>query len=65
MKPQYGSSCDPGNVSGVLRTAVNAYVWLTCAGVTLTALMLAHLVGRAEELEARMLAMFDGAVPVR
>jgi hypothetical protein len=52
-------------VSGVLRTAVNAYVWLTCAGVTLTALMLAHLVGRAEELEARMLAMFDGAVPVR
>ena len=55
----------PGNVSGVLRTVVNAYVWVTCAGVTLTALMLAHLVGRADALEARMLAIFDGAVSVR
>ena len=46
----------------MLRTAVNVCVWATCASVTMTALMLAHMVGRGDELEARVLALFRDAM---
>jgi hypothetical protein len=47
----------PGNVARMVRTTVAACVWAATAGVTLTALMFAHLVGRGEQLESRVLTL--------
>ena len=47
----------PGNLVGVVRKTIAACVWATCAGFTVTALLFAHMVGRDEQLEARILAL--------
>jgi hypothetical protein len=47
----------PGKAVRVVRTVVAACVWVISAGLTITALVVAHLVGRGEQLESRMLAL--------
>ena len=47
----------PGKIARVVRTVVATCVWVTSAGLTVTALVVARLVGRGDQLESRMLAL--------
>lgn len=47
----------PGKVVRVVRTVVATCVWVTTAGLTVTALVVARLIGRGDQLESRMLAL--------
>jgi hypothetical protein len=46
-----------GNLTDVMKTAVGGCIWATCAGVTAAALLLAHLVGRGDQLESCVLGL--------